>query len=80
MFYNDDDDRHGSRISAIYIQNEHGLNAPTVSGLEIVAYGCRYDTGIAAGGGAPTHTDSSDTGGWRYLAAAKVEQKGLLYI
>ena len=34
-------------------------------------------TGIAAGGGAPTHTDSSDTGGWRYLAAAKVEQKGL---
>ena len=34
-------------------------------------------TGIAAGGGAPTHTDGSDTGGWRYLAAAAVEQKGL---
>ena len=34
-------------------------------------------TGIASGGGAPTHTDASDTGGWRYLAAAKVEQKGL---
>ena len=34
-------------------------------------------TGIASGGGAPTHSDSSDAGGWRYLAAAKVEQKGL---
>ncbi|AOO15793.1 hypothetical protein Sn310910_093 [Cyanophage S-RIM12_Sn_31_0910] len=34
-------------------------------------------TGIAAGGGAPTHTDGSDAGGWRYLAAAAVEQKGL---
>ncbi len=34
-------------------------------------------TGIASGGGAPTHTDASDTGGWRYLAAAKTEQKGL---
>jgi len=34
-------------------------------------------TGIAAGGGAPTHTDTSDTGGWRYLGAAAVEQKGL---
>ncbi|AOO16221.1 hypothetical protein RW040709_094 [Cyanophage S-RIM12_RW_04_0709] len=33
--------------------------------------------GIAAGGGAPTHTDGSDAGGWRYLAAAAVEQKGL---
>jgi len=34
-------------------------------------------TGIAAGGGAPTHTDASDAGGWRYLGAALVEQKGL---
>lgn len=34
-------------------------------------------TGIAAGGGAPTHTDATDAGGWRYLAAAAVEQKGL---
>jgi len=34
-------------------------------------------TGIAAGGGAPTHTDASDAGGWRYLGAATVEQKGL---
>lgn len=32
---------------------------------------------INAGGGAPTHTDSSDAGGWRYLAAAAIEQKGL---
>ncbi|AIX20765.1 structural protein [Synechococcus phage ACG-2014a] len=34
-------------------------------------------TGIAAGGGAPTHTDASDAGGWRYLGAAATEQKGL---
>ncbi|WLW36924.1 structural protein [Synechococcus phage S-8S29] len=34
-------------------------------------------TAITAGSGAPTHTDSSDAGGWRYLAAAAVEQKGL---
>jgi len=32
---------------------------------------------ITAGGGAPSHTDSSDAGGWRYLAAAATEQKGL---
>ena len=32
---------------------------------------------ISAGGGAPAHTDSSDTGGWRFLAAAATEQKGL---
>ena len=32
---------------------------------------------ISAGGGAPTHTNSSDAGGWRYLAAAATEQKGL---
>ena len=32
---------------------------------------------INSGGVAPTHTDSSDTNGWRYLAAAAVEQKGL---
>ena len=32
---------------------------------------------IASGGGAPTHTTSDDTGGWRYLAAAAIEQKGL---
>jgi hypothetical protein len=31
---------------------------------------------ITAGGGAPTHT-SGDSGGWRYLAAAATEQKGL---
>ena len=34
-------------------------------------------TGIAAGGGAPTHDDASDAGGWRYLAAETTEQKGL---
>ena len=34
-------------------------------------------TGIAAGGGAPTHDDTSDAGGWRYLAAETTEQKGL---
>jgi hypothetical protein len=34
-------------------------------------------TGISAGAGAPTHTDGSDTGGWRFLAAAATEQKGL---
>ena len=33
--------------------------------------------GIASGGIAPTHTDTSDTNGWRYLAAAATEQKGL---
>ena len=33
-------------------------------------------TGIASGGGAPTHS-SGDTGGWRYLAAETTEQKGL---
>ena len=33
--------------------------------------------GISAGSGAPSHTDSSDAGGWRYLAAAANEQKGL---
>ena len=32
---------------------------------------------ISSGGIAPTHTDTSDTNGWRYLAAAAVEQKGL---
>jgi hypothetical protein len=32
---------------------------------------------ISAGAGAPTHTDGSDTGGWRFLAAAATEQKGL---
>jgi hypothetical protein len=32
---------------------------------------------ILAGAGAPAHTDSSDTGGWRFLAAAATEQKGL---
>ncbi|QIN97146.1 hypothetical protein [Synechococcus phage S-H25] len=31
---------------------------------------------ISAGSGAPTHT-SGDSGGWRYLAAAATEQKGL---
>ena len=34
-------------------------------------------TGIAAGQGAPTHNDTSDAGGWRYLAAESTEQKGL---
>ena len=33
--------------------------------------------GIAAGQGAPTHTDGSDTGSWRYLAAVSTKQKGL---
>jgi len=32
---------------------------------------------ISSGGVAPTHVDSSDANGWRYLAAAAVEQKGL---
>jgi hypothetical protein len=32
---------------------------------------------ILAGSGAPAHTDASDTGGWRFLAAAATEQKGL---
>ncbi|WAX22852.1 structural protein [Synechococcus phage S-M1] len=32
---------------------------------------------ILAGSGAPAHTDGSDTGGWRFLAAAATEQKGL---
>jgi hypothetical protein len=32
---------------------------------------------IAAGQGAPTHTDATDAGAWRYLGAATVEQKGL---
>ena len=32
---------------------------------------------ISAGAGAPTHSDSSDAGGWRYLAAEGTEQKGL---
>jgi len=32
---------------------------------------------ILAGQGAPSHTDSSDAGSWRYLAAAATEQKGL---
>ncbi len=34
-------------------------------------------TGVAAGQGAPTHDDTSDAGGWRYLAAETTEQKGL---
>ena len=33
--------------------------------------------GIAAGQGAPTHTDSTDAGSWRYLAAVSTKQKGL---
>ena len=32
---------------------------------------------IGAGLGEPTHTDTSDTGGWRYLWSAQIEQKGL---
>ena len=32
---------------------------------------------ISAGLGAPSHTDSSDAGSWRYLGAALTEQKGL---
>lgn len=32
---------------------------------------------IGAGLGAPTHTDSSDAGGWRWLASAGTPQKGL---
>jgi len=32
---------------------------------------------IGAGLGEPTHTDTSDAGGWRYLWSAQIEQKGL---
>ena len=32
---------------------------------------------INAGSGEPTHTDSSDTGSWRYLGSALTPQKGL---
>ena len=32
---------------------------------------------IAAGGGEPTHTDTSDTGSWRYLSSATAPQKGI---
>ena len=32
---------------------------------------------ISAGGSEPTHTDSSDTGSWRYLGSALAPQKGL---
>ena len=32
---------------------------------------------ISAGAGAPTHSDSSDAGSWRYLAASATPQKGL---
>ena len=32
---------------------------------------------INAGGGEPTHTDTSDTGSWRYLGSALTPQKGL---
>ena len=32
---------------------------------------------ISAGGGEPTHTDTSDTGSWRYLGSALAPQKGL---
>ena len=32
---------------------------------------------INAGGGAPTHTDTSDAGSWRYLGSALTPQKGL---
>ena len=32
---------------------------------------------IGSGLGEPTHTDTSDAGGWRYLWSAQVEQKGL---
>ena len=33
--------------------------------------------GIAAGAGAPTHSDTSDAGSWEYLGAATSPQKGL---
>ena len=32
---------------------------------------------INSGGGEPTHTDTSDTGSWRYLGSALAPQKGL---
>ena len=32
---------------------------------------------ISAGGGEPTHTDTSDTGSWRYLSSATAPQKGI---
>ncbi len=33
--------------------------------------------GISAGAGAPTHSDTSDAGSWRYLGAVTTQQKGL---
>ena len=33
--------------------------------------------GIASGGGAPTHSDTSDAGSWRHLGASATPQKGL---
>ena len=33
--------------------------------------------GIAAGAGAPTHSDATDAGSWRYLGAVTTKQKGL---
>ncbi len=33
--------------------------------------------GIAAGAGAPTHSDTSDAGSWRHLGASATPQKGL---
>jgi len=33
--------------------------------------------GIAAGAGAPTHSDASDAGSWEYLGASATPQKGL---
>ena len=32
---------------------------------------------ISAGGGEPSHTDTSDTGSWRYLSSALAPQKGI---
>ena len=33
--------------------------------------------GISAGAGAPTHSDTTDAGSWRYLGAVTTQQKGL---
>jgi len=82
-------DQYGRFTSALTIPiataREGSKYAVYAAGVTYVRYDIIEDssrvyqaiTGIAAGGGAPTHTDASDAGGWRYLGAATVEQKGL---
>jgi len=82
-------DQYGRFTSALTIPiatAREGSKYPAYSGA--TAYN-RYDiieeggnvyqaiADITAGQGAPSHTDSSDAGSWRYLAAAATEQKGL---